>query len=178
MWDMIWEMRFRFVLCLRLFRSRDHAWSSHRQFCWSFSLAFWRVTHAHSRLSSDVYLFSILSSGVYNETSLNLTRHLIKLIVSDSSNLTKATHQTWWVKTSSHQIWRERLIKLDERNVISSSRTIASFHETFEKRDSSSIFDEQTSAATFDVRKFSLAKDSFLCEDKCLCEIVMISERS
>ncbi len=34
-WNVIWEMRFKFVFCLKLFKTihfRDHAWSFHRQF--------------------------------------------------------------------------------------------------------------------------------------------------
>jgi hypothetical protein len=107
--------------------SRDHAWSFHRQFFWLSSFV----------LTNDACLFSIIewrmfildsSSDVYDETSLNLIKHLIKLIVSDSSNLTKAIHQTWCVKTSSHQIWRERLIKLDEwkRHLIKSDESDSS----------------------------------------------------
>jgi hypothetical protein len=139
MWDLIWEMRFRFVLCLRLFetiRSRDHAWSSHRQFCWSFNLIF---------LTNDACLFSIiewrifvldLSSDVYDETSLNLTKHLIKLIVSDSSNLMS-------------------------ENVISSNLTKTT-HQTFEKKDSFSTFWwAKTSAATLDVKNLVLQKILF-----------------
>jgi hypothetical protein len=134
---------------LRLFvtiRSRDHAWSSHFQFFWLFSFV----------LTNDACLFSIIkwrmlvldsSSDVYDETSLNLTKHLIKLIVSDSSNLTKATHQTWWMKTSSHQIWRRRLIKFDEwkRHFIKfdesdSTILMTSSHQSFEKKDNFFIF--------------------------------------
>ncbi len=100
----------RFVLVIML----DHLIV---RFFWLFSLIFdeWRM------LILDIeWRMSVLdlSSDVYDEMSLNLT---------------KATHQTWWMKTSSHQIWRKRFIKLDERNVISSSRTSASFHQTFWK---------------------------------------------
>jgi hypothetical protein len=142
------DLRNAIQICLLLklsvtIRSRDHAWSFHRQFFWLFNLV----------LTNEACLSSIIewrmlvldsSSDVYDETSLNLTRHLIKLIVSDSSNLTKVTHQTWWVKTSSHQIWRRRLIKLDEwkRHLIKSdsSNLMTSSHQIFEKRDSFFIF--------------------------------------
>jgi hypothetical protein len=173
MWDVIWEMRFKFVFCLRLsetIRSRDHAWSFHRQFCWSFNFTFdewrmlildYRVTYACSRFVERRMSVLDLSSDVYDETSLNLTKHFIKLIVSNSSNLTRATHQIWWVKTSSHQIWRKRLIKFDERNVISSSRTNASSHQTFEKKDSLFIFWWANFCSDTWCEKLNLAKDSF-----------------
>jgi hypothetical protein len=128
-----------------MIHSRDHAWSSHRQFFffffWSSSLIFdkwrmlildYRVTYACSRSVERRMFVLDLSSDVWDETSLNLTRHFIKFVVSDSLNLTKATHQTWWKKR--HLIkWRKRLIKLDESDVISSSQISASSHQTFWK---------------------------------------------
>jgi hypothetical protein len=66
---------------------------------------------------------------------------------SDSSNLTKAT--------SSHQVESARhLIKLLKRQTISL------------------LYDEQSSAVTFDVKNLVLQKIVFLCE------IAMISKRS
>jgi hypothetical protein len=121
MWYIIWEMRFRFVSC----------WNCLWWFVFVIMLDHFIVSFFDclaSFLTNDACLFSIIewrmlvfdsSSDVYDETSLNLTRHFIKFIVSDSSNLTKAIHQTWWVKTSSHQIWRKRFIKFDD--VISSN---------------------------------------------------------
>jgi hypothetical protein len=115
MWNVIWKMRFRFVFC----------WNC----LWWFVLVI-MLDHFIVILTNDACLFSIiewrmsvfdLSNDVYDETSLKLTRHLIKLMMSDSSNLTKATHQIWWMKASSHQIWRKRFIKLDD--VISLNRT-------------------------------------------------------
>jgi hypothetical protein len=153
MWDVIWEMRFRFVSC----------WDC----LWRFVLVI-MLDHLIVILTNDACLFSIiewrifvfdLSSDVYNETSLNLTRHFIKFFVSDSSNLTKATHQTWWMKTSSHQIWRKRLIKLDD--VISSN--------FWEERQSFYFCDEQSSAATFDIRNLVLQRIIILREDKEVC---------
>jgi hypothetical protein len=163
MWDVIWEMRFKFVFCLRLFetiRSRDHAWSSHHQFCWSSSLIF---------LTSDACSFSIiewrmpvfgLSSGVYDETSLNLTKHLIKLIVSDSSNLTKRL-----IKLDE---WKHHLIKSDEDDSSNFWEERQSFYFLMSKNFCSDTWCE----------KLSLAEDSLLCEDKCLYETAMINERS
>jgi hypothetical protein len=40
----------------KMIHSRDHTWSSYRQFFWFVKSHLWRVTHAHSRLSSDVCL--------------------------------------------------------------------------------------------------------------------------
>jgi hypothetical protein len=116
MWDVIWKMRFKFVSCW------NHLW----RFVLVIMLDYFIVSFFDclvSFLTNDACLFSIIewrmlvldsSSDVYDETSLNLTRHLIKLIVSDSSNLTKATHQIWWMKTSFHQIWRKRFIKFND----------------------------------------------------------------
>jgi hypothetical protein len=99
MWNVIWEMRLRFGFCLKLFETihfRDYAWSFHRQFFWLFNLIFdewrmlildYRVTYVCSRfVEQRMFIFDLLSD-VYDETSLNLTRFFIKLIVSDSSNL-------------------------------------------------------------------------------------------
>jgi hypothetical protein len=80
-------------------------------------------------LANDACLFSIiewrmfvldLSSDVYDEMS-SLTRRLIKFDENDSSNLTKATHQTLMKK--------RHFIKFDEK--IISSNLSSSFHQTF-----------------------------------------------
>jgi hypothetical protein len=89
----------------------------------SFNFIFWRMTHVHSRLSNDVCLFSICRA-----TSM-MRRQIWWSISSnlkwdDSSNLTKATYQTW----------RKRFIRFDEKNVISSNLTKASFHQIWRKR--------------------------------------------
>jgi hypothetical protein len=121
MWNVIWKIRFRFVFY----------WNCLWRFVFVIMFDHFIVSFSDclvSFLTNDACLFSIIewrmlvfdsSSDVYNEALLNLTKHFIKLIVSDSSNLTKAIHQTWWVKTSSYQIWRKRFIKLDD--VISSN---------------------------------------------------------
>jgi hypothetical protein len=116
---------------------RDHAWSFHRQFFWSFNLTFWRITHAHSRLSSDVCLFSICraTSMMRRQAWRSISSNLMW---NDSSNLTKATHQTW----------RKQLIKLDEKerhliklyeSVISSNLRLSS-HQIFGEERSSFYF--------------------------------------
>ncbi len=80
-------------------------------FFWSSNFTFWRVTHAHSRLSNDVCLFSICrATSVMRRQAWRSTSSNLKW--DDSSNLTKATHQTWRK--------RRHLIKLDE-SVISSN---------------------------------------------------------
>ncbi len=106
----------------KMIHSRDHAWSSHRQFFWLVKSCFWRMTHAHSRLSSDVCLFSIC------RTTSMMRRQAWQNI---SSNLRRAIYQ----------IWRKRLIKLDEsdslkldeNNVISSNLMITSSHQTWDR---------------------------------------------
>jgi hypothetical protein len=161
-WDVIWEMRFRFVLCLKLFemiRSRDHAWSSHRLFFWSSNLVFdewrmlildYRVTYVCSRFVERRMFILDLSNDVYDETSL--MRHLIKLEKSDSSNLTKTTHQTW--RKQRH------LIKFDDSVISSNLRS--SSHQTFEKTNDFSTFDERSCSDTW-YEKLSLAEDHFCC---------------
>jgi hypothetical protein len=97
MWDVIWEMRFRFIFC-RIVWDDSFSWScliiSSSVFFWSSNLTFWRVTHAHSRSSNDVCLFSICRATfmMRRQAWRNISSNLKW---SDSSNLTKATHQTW-----------------------------------------------------------------------------------
>jgi hypothetical protein len=170
-WNVIWEMRFKFVLCRNCLKRfilvimLDH-------FIVNFS------DRLVSLLTNDACSFSIiewhmpvldLSSGVYDATS-DLTKHLIKLDESGSSNLTKATHQTWRK--------RRHLIKLDESVISSNLRS--SFHQTFEKKDNFSTFWWAISCSDAwydDMRNLILQKIIFLCEDRCLCETVMMSER-
>jgi hypothetical protein len=181
MWNVIWEMRFRFVLCRNCLRRfilvimLDHLIVS-----FSDRLA--------SLLTSDACSFSIiewrmsvldLSSDVYDETS-SLTRHLIKFDESISSNLTRATHQ----------IWRKRLIKLDEKDVISSnfdesvisSNLRSSSHQTFEKKSTLSTFWWAISCnnAWYEKENLVLQKIAFvLRESRSLCkDAIMISDCS
>ncbi len=91
MWNVIEKCDFEFFLLQRVFlwiRSRDHAWSSHR-------LCFDCSTRIFSRWRTKS------NSIFWNDRSL--TKRLIKLDESDSSNLTKAIHQTW--QTTFRQIW-------------------------------------------------------------------------
>ncbi len=106
----------------------------------------WQMTYAHSRLSSNVCLFSICRTTF-------VMRWFIKLDENDSSNMTKAIHQTWRKKrhlikidekTSSHQIWRKRLIKFLKRNIIFL------------------FFDKQSSEAIFNVKNLILQTIIFL----------------
>jgi hypothetical protein len=171
-------------LLLRLFvmiRFRDHAWSSHRQFFWLFSLAFdewrmlildYRVTYICSRLVERRLWWDVIK---LDETSHQThCERLIKLDESDSSKLT----------TSSHQIWRKRFIKFDD---VISSNLMKAIHQTWrrhlikflKRKTVSLLFDERSHAATRDMKNLILQKITFvLCKDKCLCEIVMINERS
>jgi hypothetical protein len=98
MWDVIWEMRFRFVSC-RNCLSDSFSWScliiSSSDFSdrlvslfseWRMLILDYRVTHVCFRFVERHFWWS------------------------DSSNMTKVTHQTWRKKTSSHQIWRKSVI--------------------------------------------------------------------
>jgi hypothetical protein len=172
MWDVIWKMWFKFVLC------RDYL----KRFILVFMLDHFMISFFWSSnliLTNDACSFSIiewrmsvfdLSSDVYDET-LSLIKHFIKFDKNDSSNLTKATHE----------IWLKRFIKLDEKkrhfirfneSVISSSLRSSS-HQIFEKKDNFFTFWWVISCQYVIWEKFNLAEDHFL-----LCEIVMINERS
>jgi hypothetical protein len=95
MWNVIWKIRFRFIFC----------WNYLWRFVFVIMLDNFIVNFFDcliSFLTNDACLFSIIewrmlvldsSNDVYDETLLNLTRHFIKFIVSDFSNLTKAIHQ-------------------------------------------------------------------------------------
>jgi hypothetical protein len=111
-----------------MIHSRDHAWSSHRQF----------FDHLVLLLTNDACSFSIiewrmsifdLSSDVYDKTS-SLTKHLIKLDENDSSNLTKRQIK---LDRASHQTWQKRLIKLDESDSSNLTKETSS-HQTWRKR--------------------------------------------
>jgi hypothetical protein len=149
-------MRFRFVSCLKLFKTirfRDHAWSFHRQFFWSFNLIFdewrmfildYRVTYVCFRsvergLWWDVFKLDETFHQTHCEQLIKLDewkRHLIKSDESDSSNLTK--------EASSHQVEQTRhLIKF------------------FEKRDSSSTFWWAIFCNDIDVKNLILQKIIF-----------------
>jgi hypothetical protein len=126
MWDVIWEIRFRFVSC-RDCLSDSFSWS-----CLIISSSVFS-DRLVLLLANDACLFSIikwrmpvldLSSGVYDE-ALSLMRHLIKvrrlikLDESGSSNLTKkSVISSKLTKASSHQTWDRRLIKLLRRKTI------------------------------------------------------------
>jgi hypothetical protein len=87
-------------------------------------------------------------------------RHLIKSDESDSSNLMSENVISSNLTKATHQIWRKRhfIKSLKEKTILLFS-------------------DEQSHAVTFDVKNLILQKIIFLYENKCLCEIVVISER-
>ncbi len=137
------------------------------------------MTHAHSRLSSDVCLFSICRATYvclrfverrlwWDVIKLDETSHqtyserLIKLDESDSSNL--------WMKTSFHHIWRKRFIKLDERkrHLIKSNEHVIS--SNFLKKETVSLLSDEQSCSDIWCKELSLAENHLLCNDKCLCE--------
>jgi hypothetical protein len=132
-----------------MIRSRDHAWSSHRQFFfWSSNLTFseWRM--------------SILDYQVTYVCSRFVERRLWwDVELDETSHQSETTYQTW----------RKRLIKLDEkeRHLIKidqsafSSNLRSSSHQTFEKRDNSLLSDERSHAATHDVKNLVLQKITF-----------------
>jgi hypothetical protein len=133
-----------------MIRSRDHAWLSHRHFDESRMLILdYRVTYICSRFVERRLWWDVIK---LDETShQTLCERLIKLDESDSSNLmnenvissnlTKTTHQTWW----------RDFIKLLKRETISL------------------FFDEQSSAATFDMKNLVLQKIIILREDRKVC---------
>ncbi len=164
--------------------SRDHAWSSHRQFFWS------------SSLTLDEWRMLILDYRVTYVCFRSVERRLWCDV-----RLDEASHQTWrerFIKLdeASHQTWRERLIKLDESDSLNLTKETSS-HQTWRKRHlikleiviSSNFWKERQSfyflmsdlmqrRVIWWYEKLNLAEDHFLCEDKCLCEAVMMSERS
>jgi hypothetical protein len=112
----------------------------------------YRVTYVCSRFVERRMFILDLSSDVYDETSLKLTRHFIKFIMSDSSNLTKTLHQTWWVK--------RHLIKSNEHVISSNFLKIKTVSLLFDEQFCSDIWYEE----------LNLAENHFLYENKCLCE--------
>jgi hypothetical protein len=156
MWNVIWEMRFRFVFCRNCLKwfvlviMLDHLIVN--IFFWSFNFIFWRMTHAHSRLSNDVCLFSIcratfmMRRQAWRSISSNLKW-------SDSSNLTKTTHQTWRKK--------RHLIKFDE-SVISLILTKASSHQTLKKKAILLFSDKRSHASTHDMKNLVLQNITFV----------------
>jgi hypothetical protein len=120
----------------------------------------YQKTYVCSRfIERRIFVFD-WSSDVYDETSLNLTKHFIKFDESDSSNLTNENVILSSLTKATHQIWRTRyFIKFLRKKIISL------------------LFDEQSHAVIFDVKNLILQKIIFLYEDKCLCKIVVINER-
>jgi hypothetical protein len=129
-------------------------------FFWSSNFTFWRMTHAHSRLSSDICLFSIcratsmMRRQIWWSISSNLKWN-------DSSNLRRAIHQTW----------RKRFIRLDEKNVISSNLTKASSHQIWRKRHLIKFWkrrailllsDKRSHASTHDMKNLVLQNITFV----------------
>jgi hypothetical protein len=164
-----------------MIRSRDHAWSFHRQFFfdrlvslfneWRMLILDYRVTYVCSRsverrLWWDVK-FDEASHQIWSETTHQTWRErLIKLDESDSSILTKATHQTWRKK--------RHFIKFDE-SVISSNLTRASSHQIWRERHLIKLLRRKTIFLLSDEQfcsdiwceKLNLAENHLLCEDCC-----------
>jgi hypothetical protein len=128
-----------------MIRSRDHAWSFHRQFfsdClisffdeWRMLILDYRVTYICSRFVERRLWWDVKLDETFHQTWSEATHQtwerFIKLDESDSSNLTR--------KTSFHQTWRKRRLKLDE-NVISSNLTKVSSHQILRKKSNFSTF--------------------------------------
>jgi hypothetical protein len=138
------------------------------RFFWSFSLIFdewrmlildYRVTYVCSRSVERRLWWNVRLNEAFHQI---WRRRLIKLDENDLSNLTK--------ETSSHQTWRKRhLIKFEI--VISSN---------FWKERQSFYFlmsDLMQRRVIWWYENLILQKIIFLCENTCLCEVVMISER-
>ncbi len=154
-------MRFKFVFCRNCLND-SFSWS-----CLIISSLIFSDRWI-SFLANDACSFLIikwrmfvldLSSDVYDETS-DLMKHLIKLDESDSTDLMNENVISSNLTKATHQIWRKRhfIKSLKEKTILLFS-------------------DEQSHAVTFDVKNLILQKIIFLYENKCLCEIVVISER-
>jgi hypothetical protein len=192
MWSEKCDSNYLLQKLFEMIRSRDHAWSFHRQFFfdrlislfseWRMLILDYRMTYICSRsverrLWWDVKLDEA-SHQTWNEATHQIWRkRLIKLDESDSSSLTTATHQAWRKRliqsnesdssdltkeTSSHQIWRKRHFIKFDENVISSN---------FWKERQFFYFSMSNSAATFDVKNLVLQKIIFCVK------IAVISER-
>ncbi len=123
---------------LRLFvmiRFRDHAWSFHRHFDeWRMSILDYRVTHVCSRFVERRLWWNVIKiDETFHQTH---DERLIKFDESDSSNLMN-------------------------ESVISSSRTNASSHQTFEKKDSFFTFWWAIFCSDIWCEELSFAKSSF-----------------
>jgi hypothetical protein len=165
-----------------MIRSRDHAWSFHRQFFsnrlisffdeWRMLILDYRMTYVCFRFVERRLWWNVKLDETFHQIWSETTRQtwrkrLIKLDESDSSNLTKkaSSHQTWW---------KRHLIKFNE-SVISSNLTRTSSHQIwreshlikFLKRETIFLlFDEQFCSDIW-CEKLSLAKNHLLCEDCC-----------
>jgi hypothetical protein len=148
----------------------------------SISIYIWRIAHLRVKSLSNTtirfiiytfdttYVYFRLIERLYDKTSLNLTRHFIKLVVSNSLNLINENVILLNLTKAIHHTWRKKryLIKSNKR-VISSN--------IFEKRDNLSTFWWAIFCSDIWCEKLSFAKDHLLCKDKCLYEIIMINER-
>ncbi len=141
MWDVIWEMRFRFILCRNCLKwfilviMLDHLIVSFFDRLislfdeWRMLIFDYRVTYVCSRSVERRLWWDVKLDEASHQIWSN---ELIKLDESDSSNLTE--------KTSSHQTWQKRhLIKLDD-NVISSNLIRVLSHQTLRKKSNFSTF--------------------------------------
>ncbi len=172
MWDVIWKMRFKFVLCRNYLKwfilviMLDHLivnfFDSSRLIFdeWRMLIFDYRVTYVYSRFVERRLWWDV--------------------------KLDEASHQIW--KKWLIKFWRKRLIKLDEwkRHLIKSDENDSSnlmtlFHQIerarhlikFLKKKTIFLFsDEQSSATTFDVKNLILQKIIFCVK------IAVISERS
>ncbi len=110
-WNVIWEMQFRFVLAENFLRRfilvimLDHL-------IVSFSdrlIFFWRMMHTHSWLSNDVCLFSICrATSVMRRLIKTWRKRLIKHDESDSSNLTRKASSHQKLTKATHQIFEKK----------------------------------------------------------------------
>jgi hypothetical protein len=124
-----------------------------------------------SLLMSDVCLFSICRT-MYARFRFFDRRLWWDVKLDEAFYQNKTTHQTW----------RKRLIKFDEKNLISSKLTKTLFHQTWDrhfikflKRKTIFLFfDELSHATTHDVKNLVLQKIIFvLCENKCCVKMLL-----
>jgi hypothetical protein len=185
MWNVIEKCDFRFFLLQKEFlwiRFRDHAWSFHR-------LCFDCSTRVFSRRRTRFN--SIFSKWQKLDETIRQIRwkRFIKLDENDSSNLIRAISSNlikrFFIKFDKRHFVKfdemyfikfdkRYFIKFDERHFIKHDER--HFINFWKRKTIFLLFDKRFHASTHNMKKLSLTKNH-LCENKCLCEIVMINER-
>ncbi len=122
MWFEKYDSDLFFTELLKMIYSRDHAWSSHRQFFSDRLISFfdeWRMLILDYRVTYVCFRF-------------------VERCLWWNVKLNEAFNQIW--NETTYKIWRKRFIKFDEKNVISSNVTKVSSHQTLKKKHNFSTF--------------------------------------